>query len=55
MSSQTVPAENFVQTLSVNVDNEKLTDEQFREFVRNTLPIVKRPDINTGHETTRPT
>ena len=54
MSSQTIPAENFVQTLSVNVDNENLTDEQFREFDRNTLPIVKRPYINTGHETTRP-
>lgn len=40
-----VPAENFCATLSVNVDNDKLTDANFREFVRNTLPIVeyKRP------------
>ena len=35
-----VDAKNFVETLSVNVDNEKLSDEEFREFVRNTLPIV---------------
>lgn len=36
-----VPAENFMKTIAANVDNGKLTDEQFREFVRNTLPIVK--------------
>ena len=35
-----VPADNFCATLHVNVDNAKLTDAQFREFVRNTLPIV---------------
>lgn len=36
-----VPAEHFCQTLLVNVDNEKLNDADFREFVRNTLGIVK--------------
>jgi hypothetical protein len=43
-----VPAENFVATLAVNVDNKKVTNKQFREFVRNTLPIVQysRPEDN---------
>jgi hypothetical protein len=35
-----VPASNFVETLKANVDNAKLSDKEFREFVRNTLPIV---------------
>ena len=35
-----VPADSFVGTLSANVDNQKLTDAEFREMVRNTLPIV---------------
>lgn len=35
-----VPAENFCQTLQVNVDNDKLSDKDFRQLVRNTLPIV---------------
>lgn len=30
-------------TIHVNVDNPKLSDEAFREFIRNTLPIVKYP------------
>ena len=37
---RTVPASSFVGTISANVDNIKLTDEKFRQFVRNTLPIV---------------
>jgi hypothetical protein len=36
-----VPAVNFVETLKANVDNAKLTDKEFREFVRKTLPIVE--------------
>ena len=36
-----IPARHFVQTLVENVDNQKLTDEAFREFIRNTLPIVE--------------
>lgn len=36
-----IPAENFVGTLAVNVNNVKLTDKEFREFIRNTLSIVK--------------
>jgi hypothetical protein len=29
----------LVDTLNANIDNAKLTDEQFRDFVRTTLPI----------------
>ena len=36
-----VPAEHFVRSLMANVDNLKLSDEAFRQFVRNTLPIVE--------------
>ncbi len=35
-----IGAGSFVRTLKANVDNEKLTDEQFREFVRNTIGDV---------------
>ena len=38
-----VPAEHFMGTIAANVDNEKLTDADFREFIRNTLPIVQYP------------
>lgn len=40
---RTVPATNFCQTLEVNVDNEQLSDKDFRQIVRNTLPIVQYP------------
>lgn len=43
MNEQTVPAANFCATIAANVDNEKLSDAEFREFVRNTLPIVDFP------------
>jgi len=36
-----VPATHFVTQLQANIDNDKLTDKAFREFVRNTLPIVE--------------
>ncbi len=36
----TIPASNFVATLAKNVENSTLTDTQFRQLVRNTLPIV---------------
>lgn len=35
-----VPASNLLQTIAANVDNEKLTDAQFREFVRVSLPLA---------------
>jgi len=37
---RTVPADNFMGTIAANVDNEKLSDADFRELIRNTLPIV---------------
>lgn len=39
--SNMVPADHFMGTIAVNVDNEKLSDADFREFIRNTLPIVE--------------
>lgn len=41
--NRVVDAENFCATLAANVDNEKLSDADFREFARNTLPIVRFP------------
>ena len=38
---QPVPAANFVGTLAANVDNEMMSDADFRQIVRNTLPIVE--------------
>ena len=40
MNKRTVPAENFLATVAINVDNDRLTDAQFRQFIRNSLPIV---------------
>ncbi len=40
MIKRIVPAANFCGTLVANVDNKKLSDKEFREFVRRTLPIV---------------
>jgi hypothetical protein len=40
---QTVPATSFCTTLSANVDNSKMSDAEFRQFVRNSLPIVSFP------------
>lgn len=40
LAERKVPAENFMQTLDANVDNERLSEVEFREMVRNTLPIV---------------
>jgi len=37
---RTVPASNFMATIAANVDNEILNAEQFRMFIRNSLPIV---------------
>ncbi len=36
-----VPAENFCATLNANVDNGKVSDREFRAFVRRTLPIIQ--------------
>jgi hypothetical protein len=45
-----VPADNFCATIHANIDNEGLTDAQFREFVRNTLPIVEYKRPKNGSE-----
>lgn len=37
----TIPAKHFVQMLAVNVDNKALSDEAFRELVRNTINTVE--------------
>ena len=38
-----VPAVNFIGTVMANVDNEKMSNADFRQFIRNTLPIVEKP------------
>ena len=35
-----VPAENFVATIAANIDNDKLSDAEFRQFIRNSIKIV---------------
>jgi len=41
MLGSKITARNFVHTLAVNVNNKKLTDEAFRELVRNTVAHVE--------------
>jgi hypothetical protein len=40
LEPRTVPAEDFTRLLDSNVDNQKLSDADFRNLVRNSLPIV---------------
>ena len=40
-----VPAKNFIGSVLANVDNTNLTDSAFREFIRNSLYVVKKPDF----------
>jgi len=47
-----VPAANFVGTLAANASNESLSDAEFREFVRNTLPIVEYDRAAVNRATT---
>jgi hypothetical protein len=44
MKRRKISAKNFMQTIAANIDNDKLTDADLREFIRNTLPIVKGVD-----------
>jgi hypothetical protein len=37
-----LPAVNFIGTIMANVNNEKLSDFEFRQFIRRTLPIVEK-------------
>lgn len=41
MAKRTVPASNFMATVAANVDNLKMTDAAFRQFIRNSLPVVE--------------
>ena len=43
-----IPAKNFVATLAANVNNPKMNDETFREFVGRTLPIVEGAPKDLG-------
>jgi hypothetical protein len=49
MSEPKVPAEHFVQLLSANVDNRALSDEAFRQFVRNSLSVVQSSTAPRQH------
>ena len=49
-SKRVVPAKNFMATIAANVNNKRLTDKEFREFIRNTLPIVIYQEVNTADE-----
>lgn len=33
---------NFMETIRANVDNDKLSDANFRQFIRDSLPIVRK-------------
>ena len=37
-------AEMFMRTLAANLDNDKLSDADFRQLVRNTLPGIVFPE-----------
>jgi len=41
-----VTALDFVSTILVNVDNENLSDKDFRQFIRNTLPIIEKQPLD---------
>lgn len=43
----TIPAKNFVGTMLANLDNDKLSDSEFRDFIRNTMPIVEKDEFET--------
>ena len=45
--SNKVPALNFIGTMLVNLDNEKLSDKDFRNFIRNTMSIVEKPELES--------
>lgn len=46
LQGRTVPADHFAGFVAANVDNAKLTDAEFRNMLRDTLPLVeyKRKD-----------
>jgi hypothetical protein len=38
---QPISADNFLATVAANINNKKLSDKGFRQFIRNTLPSVE--------------
>ncbi len=44
--SYKVPAVNFIGTVLANLDNEKMSDEEFRQMIRNTMSIVEKPEFD---------
>lgn len=40
-----ISAKNFIGSVLANVDNELLTDKAFREFIRNSLYVVEKPEL----------
>lgn len=44
MTKFKVGAVNFIGTMMANLDNEKMSDADFRQFIRNTIPIVEKPE-----------
>ena len=36
-----ISAKSFIQVLAMNVENDKMSDEAFREMIKNTLPAVE--------------
>lgn len=45
LAKSKVSAENFMVTLDANVENERLSDAGFRDFVRNSIPVVIFPRV----------
>ncbi|KKK88319.1 hypothetical protein LCGC14_2744370 [marine sediment metagenome] len=50
-TKNTILAKSFVDTLVANLDNIKLSDEEFRQFCRNTVPIIEGTDYVQPTET----
>lgn len=40
-----ISAINFIGTMLANLDNDKLSDTDFRQFIRNTISIVEKPPL----------
>lgn len=42
MDSEKISAEHFTEVIKANINNEKLSDKDFREFLRDTISIVEK-------------
>jgi Zn-dependent M16 (insulinase) family peptidase len=42
LSNTIIPADNLLATLYANVNNEKLSDKDFRDFMRNCEPLLHK-------------